>query len=79
MTILFEYFTLLCYLITVPIAPVAVILLAAPRPSPKFRSRTPYRPPVVIHAALGNEVQAFQGYDACRHQVAGGEEAVLQV
>ena len=28
---------------------------------------------------VGNEVQAFQGHDACRHQVAGGEEAVLQV
>ena len=28
---------------------------------------------------VGNEVQAFQGHDACRHQVTGGEERVLQV
>lgn len=28
---------------------------------------------------VGYEVQAFQGHDACRHQVAGGEERVLQV
>lgn len=28
---------------------------------------------------VGNEVQAFQGHDACRHQIARREEAVLQV
>ena len=51
MTILFEYLSLLCYLITVPIAPVAVILACCATPSPKFRVENAVSPSGIIHAA----------------------------
>ena len=51
MTILFEYLSLLCYLITVPIAPVAVILACCATPSPKFRVENAVSHSGIIHAA----------------------------
>lgn len=63
-----------------PIPPVAVILACCATPSPKFlvlkgRVALRYHP----RRKVRYKVQTFQGYNACRHQITGGEETVLQV
>ena len=68
------------YRVMVPMAPVAVIFACCATPSPKFRVEKAVSPSGIIHAAkIRHKVQAFQCHDARRHQVAGGEERVLQV
>ena len=66
-------------LITVPMPPVAVILACCATPSPKFRVEKAVSPSGIITLPGPAPGSGTSGYDACRHQVACREEAVLQV